>query len=136
MASRKRRRKWKGDMTSSHTPVWQPLLDLVGTYLTGDFMWMFEVELEDGRSLHAYKHWWTRRYIHLTIDGRAFVYQGRDLDGDDPARYLEVEPNWLLDRVLPRGQQLGDYREFQEEVRARQDSNLRPLPPEGSALSS
>ena len=34
-------------------------------------MWMFEVELEDGRKLHAYKHWWTRGYIHLTLDGRA-----------------------------------------------------------------
>jgi hypothetical protein len=35
MASRK---KWKGEMTGSQDPVWQPLLELVGTYLVGDFM--------------------------------------------------------------------------------------------------
>jgi hypothetical protein len=97
---------------------------------------MFEVELEDGRSLHAYKHWWTRRYIHLTIDGRAFVYECLDPDCEDPARYREVDTKWLLDRVLPRGREIEDYREFQEEVRARQDSNLRPFAPEANALSS
>jgi hypothetical protein len=133
MASRK---KWKGEMTGFQEPVWQPLLELVGTYLVGDFMWMFEVELEDGRSLHAYKHWWTRRYIHLTIDGRAFVYECRDPDCEDAARYREVDTKWLLDRVLPRGREIEDYREFQEEVRARQDSNLRPFAPEANALSS
>ena len=43
--------------------------------LLGWFMWMFEVELADGRKLHAYKHIVTRDYLHLTHDGRAFVFR-------------------------------------------------------------
>jgi hypothetical protein len=128
------RKKWKGEMTGSDTPVWQPLLDLVGTYGAKDFMWMFEVELEDGRSLHAYKHRWTRRYIHLTVDGRAFVYEHAEEDYEEPGWYREVEPEWLLERVLPRGRRLLDYQHFME--RARQDSNLWPCAPEAHALSS
>ena len=118
----------------SDTPVWQPLLDLAPDHID-DFMWMFEVELEDGRHLHAYKHWWTRRYIHLTLDGRAFVFEQPDsYSDDDPSWYREAEPGWLLALVLPSGRQLADYQQFLE--RARQDSNLRPPPPEGGALSS
>lgn len=53
-------------------PVWEPLLYLLGEDLTGGFMWMGEIRLADGTALHAYKHRDTRRYIHLTADGRAF----------------------------------------------------------------
>jgi hypothetical protein len=35
-----------------------------------------EVELADGRRLHAYKHIVTREYLHLTHDERAFVFRG------------------------------------------------------------
>lgn len=56
-------------------------------------MWMFDVELEDGRIVHAYKHYWTRGYLHLADDGTAFVYV-------DPKRYREVDPEWLLEKVL------------------------------------
>jgi hypothetical protein len=107
-------------------PVWEPLLGFASNHV-GDFMWMFEVELEDGRHLHAYKHWWTRGYIHLTPDGRTFVYE-------EPQYYREVDPIWILQLVLPSGEQLAHYHRFLE--RARQDSNLRPLAPEASALSS
>jgi hypothetical protein len=122
----KRSKRLRGEATRSDSPVWQPLLDLVGTYLVGDFMWMFEVELEDGRSLHAYKHWRTRRYIHLTTDGHAFVYEWSDDYADGPSWYQEVESIWLLELVLPRDQNLENRREFQAEAkeRARQDSNL------------
>ena len=96
---------------------------------------MFEVELSDGTRLHAYKHRWTRRYIHLTGDGRAFAYEWHERsEGDEPAWYREVDPREHLNLVLPRGRRLDEYREFLE--RARQDSNLRPPPPEGGALSS
>jgi hypothetical protein len=64
-------------------PEWQPLLDFAPDHV-GDFMWMFAVELEDGRRLEAYKHRWS----------------------------------------------------VEQAKRARQDSNLRPLAPEASALSS
>jgi hypothetical protein len=39
-------------------------------------MWMHEVQLTDGTRIHAYKHWVTRRYMHLAADGRAFEYCG------------------------------------------------------------
>lgn len=43
---------------------WPPLLELVPDYVP-DFMWMYEVELEDGTVLQAYKHRWTRRYLYI-----------------------------------------------------------------------
>jgi hypothetical protein len=55
-------------------PVWEPLVAAVGQRLAETFMWMQEQELDDGSVLHAYKHIHTRRYLHLTEDGRAFDY--------------------------------------------------------------
>ena len=56
-------------------------------------MWMGEVELTDGGRVQMYKHYWTRRYIHLDLGGRCFVW----LDED---RYEEVDPEWLLPHVF------------------------------------
>jgi len=53
-------------------PVWRPLVKVVGERLAGGFMWMHEDELDDGLSLHAYKHIHTRRYLYLTELGRAY----------------------------------------------------------------
>lgn len=72
-------------------PEWQPLLNL----LAGDFMWMFAVDLEDGRRIHAYKHSRTRRYIHLDADSNAFVYT-------DAGRYRQFDARKLLEMVLER----------------------------------
>lgn len=79
-------------MGQCQSPEWQPLLEFASEHID-DFMWMHEVELEGGDRLHAYKHYWTRRYLHLDDKGRAFVY----VDG---GRYREVDPSWLLDLVL------------------------------------
>jgi hypothetical protein len=128
------RKKWNGKMLGTDEPIWQPLLDLAANHVD-DFMWMFEVELEDGRRLQAYKHWWTRRYLHLALDGKAYVYESKgDYTEDNPGWYREVKPGWLLGLVLPSGEQMADFGQFLR--RARQDSNLRPPPPEGGALSS
>ena len=103
----------------------------------GDFMWMFAVELEDGKRLDAYKHRWSRRYLHLTDKGRAFVYEHSGEDFDQPGLYREANPVWLLQLVLPSGDLLASHHDCVEWAkRARQDSNLRPSPPEGDALSS
>jgi hypothetical protein len=67
-----------GIATQGETPDWGPLLDAVGEDVVGDFMWMFEVTLADGRKLQAYKHFHTRCYIHLDSNGEAFVYEPRD----------------------------------------------------------
>ncbi|MEA2157456.1 MAG: ribonuclease VapC [Solirubrobacteraceae bacterium] len=72
-------------MTQGDTPDWRPLEQTVGMELTGDFMWMFEVTLADGRRLQAYKHICTRRYVHLDADGAAFVYESRERYRSRPA---------------------------------------------------
>lgn len=73
-------------------PEWEPLLNLAPDHV-GDFMWMGTVQLVDGTRLQMYKHYWTRRYLHLSEDGRAFVFVPK-------TRYEEVNPPWLLMRVL------------------------------------
>ena len=66
-----------GEMVQGARPCWEPLLDLVGHDVVGCFMWMCEVELDDGLRLHAYKSIATRRYLHLAADGRVFGYGSR-----------------------------------------------------------
>ena len=56
-------------------------------------MWMFRVDLEDGAVVEAYKHSWTRQYLHLDREGRAYVFRG---DG----WYEETDPEALLDQAL------------------------------------
>lgn len=46
---------------------------------------MCEIELEDGRRVHAYKHVDTQRYIHLDAGGEAFVYESRSRYRSIPA---------------------------------------------------
>jgi hypothetical protein len=86
------RKKFAGESLSPDEPEWGPLEDLI-TGILGDFMYMFAVDLEDGRRLHAYKHYYTRGYLHLDSEGRAFAYTRDD-------RYQEVNPIWVLDEVL------------------------------------
>jgi hypothetical protein len=66
-----------GEARQGETPDWAPLEAVLGSdELCAHFMWMFDVELTDGTILNAYKHRWTRRYLHLAPDGRAFWYVG------------------------------------------------------------
>jgi len=81
----------KGEMRHCDTPEWAPLENLLGSdELCAHFMWMFDVELEDGEIVNAYKHRWTRRYVHLDRHGRAFAYMGADC-------YREVDPQDAID---------------------------------------
>ena len=79
-------------MLSTNEPEWEPLLNFAPDHVI-DFMWMFTVVLTDGTRLQAYKHYWTRDYLHLDNEGRAFVYAGNE-------RYEEVNPPWLFTRIL------------------------------------
>jgi hypothetical protein len=72
--------------------IWAPLLQLAPDDID-DFMWMFEAELADGTPLQAYKHRWTRQYLFLDGEGRAFDEVRRD-------RFEEVEPRLLLEEVM------------------------------------
>lgn len=87
-----RRKLRKGRTLSAGEPEWEPLLNFAADHV-GDFMWMFTVVLTDGTRLQAYKHYWTRDYLHLDNEGRTFIYAGKD-------RYEEVNPPWLLTRIL------------------------------------
>jgi hypothetical protein len=94
----------RGKMTVQYDrPEWGPLLDLAPDHVE-DFMWMFEVELESGLRLHAYKHIETRKYLHLDKEGRAFVYLWPEeiTDKNEPGSYREVDPQRLLREVLRR----------------------------------
>jgi hypothetical protein len=87
-----RRKLRKGRILSARDPEWEPLLNFARDHV-GDFMWMFTVELTDGTRLQAYKHYWTRDYLRLDDEGRAFIDAGKE-------RYEEVNPPWLLRRIL------------------------------------
>lgn len=86
------RRAIRGRILKVHAPEWEPLLNLAPDHVV-DFMWMGTVLLTDGTRIQAYKHYWTRDYLHLAEDGRAFVFVPK-------TRYEEVNPPWLLMRVL------------------------------------
>jgi len=82
----------RGKILRVNAPEWEPLLSLAPDHVD-DFMWMGTVQLTDGTRLQMYKHYWTRDYLHLAEDGRAFVFVPK-------TRYEEVNPPWLLMRVL------------------------------------
>jgi hypothetical protein len=86
------RNSFEGSVVQAETPDWEALLRFAGG-VVDDFMWMFEIRLEDGRRVHAYKHVWTRNYLHLDEGGRAFIYK-------EPDSYQQVNPAWLLGHVL------------------------------------
>ena len=79
-----------GEMGQGDRPNWEPLEAMVGEELAGEFMWMFQVDLADGTAVHAYKHIFTRRYLHLAEDGRtfAFTYQ-RSVSHGRPLRLAD-----------------------------------------------
>jgi hypothetical protein len=65
-----------GETAGGRLPVWAPLLAVVGS-LTSGFMWMYDVVLDNDRTLHVYKHRDTRRYLHLDTERNAWAYQHR-----------------------------------------------------------
>jgi hypothetical protein len=81
-------------MLQGDSPDWRPLSRVMDEGLLETFMWMFEVELEDGTRLHAYKHIWTRRYVHLDAGGAAYCYDG-EVDA-----YRPVALDWILEAAL------------------------------------
>jgi hypothetical protein len=58
---------------------------------------MHEVKLKTGLCVHAYKNYWTRRYVHVGVDGSAYAYIGNEKDED---RYEKVQPGPLLVEAL------------------------------------
>lgn len=89
-------------MTNGDDPVWAPLEAAVGDELVGWFMWMYEVRLDDGTALQAYKHRSTRRYLHLDDACRAFGY--------DDGRYPQFPLAQAIDAVFASWPVLGATR--------------------------
>ncbi len=83
-----------GRMRQYDAPDWRSLEELLGSDdLCAHFMWMHDVVLDDGTVLNAYKHRWTRCYLHLAEDGRAFYYVTKAL-------YREVDPYMAIKAVF------------------------------------
>jgi hypothetical protein len=104
-AKKKKPRPRRGKFVNHENPVWEPLLSLARIYID-EFMWMGEVELRDGTRIQAYKHYWTRRYLYLANDGRAFFYRA-DLYHEErqESSYQELpeeELREVFDRVVQR----------------------------------
>lgn len=76
-----------GSVSDRREPVWEPLEFMVGSR-TREFMWMFEVAMEDGTAVQAYKHVATRAYFHIGSDGRSFEF--RAFGGDGPSGYQQI----------------------------------------------
>jgi hypothetical protein len=86
--------EWRrGELVQFERPMWEPLIELVGLDVVDGFMWMNELELDDGLEVHAYKSIATRRYLHLGVDGRAFRYHPSD-------RYAEITLREALDEAF------------------------------------
>jgi hypothetical protein len=90
--TRKKTRRLRGGDIHGLRPDWRPLLDFAPDEIP-EFMWMFRVDLEDGTVVEAYKHSWTRGYLHLDSAGRAYTFLGRGW-------YEETDPRSLLQEVL------------------------------------
>lgn len=73
----RRKKPREGKIVNCEQPVWEPLLGLARIYVD-EFMWMAEVELDNGTRLQIYKHYWTRRYLHLDGEGNAWFYRKDD----------------------------------------------------------
>ena len=123
----------KGTVLQGEDPDWEPLENVISFHACDEFMWMFEVELEDGTRLHAYKHRWNRRYLHLSARGEAFTYVWRPEydrgESDGPGEYERVQLHRVLAAVLgqPRWPEVeeAEARRFAWE---RKDQPLEGLP--------
>jgi hypothetical protein len=89
-----------GEVTNYEVPDWAPLEGALDQALVGWFMWMHEVRLADGTTLHAYKHQATRRYLYLGVSGGASYY-------DEDGMYVPL-PVWrAIDAAFESWPRLG-----------------------------
>lgn len=111
MAKRKRRKKGeigtvlKGvSLLGAEEPDWGPLENVLPWHACNGFMWMYEVELENGTRLQVYKHGSTRGNLHLSAGGEAYSYvwniDEEDFDRDAPSEYRRVELHRMIAAVL------------------------------------
>ena len=89
----------RGRGTRRRRPDWKPLETLLPLRLCGPFMWMHEVELEDGTRVQAYKHSTTRRYLLVDAEGDTWedldAYGYRRMRHSDAIEFV-LHSSWLL----------------------------------------
>jgi len=56
-------------------PKWRPLEALIGAEGAASYMWMHEIEVDNGCRLQAYKHHVTRGYLHLDELGNRWIFR-------------------------------------------------------------
>lgn len=81
-------------------PAWEPLENLVGYDGAHPFMAMSGGRTDEGDPVFAYKHMDTRRYIHLTEDGRAWKYV-ETADGYGAVRFVQITTAEALAYAMP-----------------------------------
>jgi len=82
-----RRKKMKIEFPEE--PVWEPLQAVVGSRCR-EFMFMGQIASESGM-IFSYKHIWTRRYLDLDREGRAYRYTEEgyvSIDREEAIRYV------------------------------------------------
>lgn len=101
-----RERATKGTVVQADEPCWSPLESVLGTELAGWFMWMYELRLDDGTRVDAYKHVTTRRYLQLSAASVAYRYgvDGRYLGVNLAAAISDAFDGW--ERAAPRPRDL------------------------------
>ena len=98
----------KGAVVQAEDPSWSSLEAVLGTELARWFMWMYELRLEDGTRVDAYKHVVTRRYLHLSGTGSALRYgvEGHYLGVDLASAITTTFESWQRAGPSPRDVQL------------------------------
>lgn len=94
----------KGTSLQGEDADWGPLENVLSHNACDGFMWMYEVELDNGTRLHVYKHRSTRGSLHLSARGEAFSYiwsiDDEDFDPDAPSEYRREPLHRMLAAVL------------------------------------
>src|SRR4051812_48028900 len=98
----------KGTVVQAAHPSWSSLEGVVGTDLAGWFMWMYELRLDDGTRVDAFKHVATRRYLHLSATGWALRYavDGRYFSVDLASAITTAFEGWQCAEPGPRDMKL------------------------------
>jgi hypothetical protein len=116
-----RKKRFKGETVNFEEPDWGPLLNVVHDDIASWFMWMHEVELEDGLRLHVFKHRWNRRSLHLSEEGKAYVYVWDEKHPERDGKYERVK---LVDAMT---MVLGIPFWSQHEMFVRDTAHLEPM---------
>lgn len=96
--------------------VWEPLQAVLPAEELGGWMYMGHTALGDGTPLFMYKHGITRRYLHLTATGQAYLYRPGPAGG---ASYGQIPLEAAIERAYADLEALGESRTtaYNEEYR-------------------